>query len=95
MKTLMTAVAFAAAATAISTPAAFAVTGLDSQLEKSVYNDIRAFDLDDVVSVDQIAALSTNDLILIENILADEDKLEVSEVNNPFVEQRIRDIVAR
>lgn len=95
MKNLITAAALAATAFAVSAPASFAMTALDSQLERAVYNDIKAFGLDDTITEAQIGALTTNELVLISNILADEDKLNVADVVSPVVEHRINDIVAR
>ena len=95
MKTLMTAVAFAAAATAISAPASFAMTGLDTQLERSVYGDLQEYGFDGKFTEAQIAALSVNDLVLIGNILSEQETLEVADTLSPGVQHRISDIIVR
>ena len=95
MKTFATVLAFAAAATAISAPSAFAMTELDSQLERSVYGDLKDFGLDAKFSEGQVAALTTNELVLVSSILADQDANEIADRIAPSVEQRIKDIIVR
>ena len=95
MKTLMTAAALAAAAFAVSAPASFAMTSLDSQLERAVYNDIVEYGFDGTFSEAQIAALSVNDLVLLDNIFSEQETLEAAETLSPVVQHRISDIITR
>lgn len=94
MKKTITAIALAATAATFAAPAAFAMSELDTQLEKSVYNTLQSFGFTDY-SEDQIGNLSVNDLVLIDTILADEERNEVDEFSRLAVESRIDFIVTR
>ena len=95
MKKIITAAALAATAFAVSAPASFAMTTLDTQLERSVYGDLQEYGFDAKFSEEQIANLSVNDLVLISNILSEQETLELAEKLSPVVQHRISEIIVR
>lgn len=88
MKTLMTTLA----ATAISATAAIAMTG-EQQLKQDMMADMEAFGLADAYTMEQIDALTVEEMALIQLILANEEPLEVAEENNPALADRIETII--